>query len=558
MSSKQQIFSKPLSYVDLPAPTFITANFSYVKYSPDESAAEQQLSASARGASLRNVVISWEPVVGSSDHEDAVDLKKLMNNVKLIHREGDIAHTAASTFSIQDDAKLRVRSTIKRSAQLRGIVGNDTDIALKLSSALSGAVDPSTLQVTLSERRSAGVMVHAPRRQAAGSLVRGVAISFIVSDHFVGDVVKSGASSNSAGPLQSMPTGNVFTLWQSAIRRKRPAASSVDFESVIVPTSYFETAVKSSTIRNLLGYVVERSEASTGSSEIVGVTSRSAVSFIDHRVKYGSRYVYAVRAIYEVEVPSLLVGRGEQVIAKVLIASRASNLVAIDCLESYPPKPPADVEFVWDGQRQQLIIFWTFPKNSTQDVTRFQVFRRRSLTEPFMLMKELDFDETLLPMPRSESVLPVNVRRTTYPQLSFVDPDFGQRSRYIYALGCVDAHGFVSGYSTQYEVSFDQFRGNIRIDVVSRESAPRSYPNLYVGNGKKFTHDTIVRSGMKKMDLVFDPEYLRVTDANGADMKILRTLAEGAEYVLMMIDTDRAEQAALRVQVDDLRSVKAG
>jgi len=192
--------------------------------------------------------------------------------------------------------------------------------------------------------------------------------------------------------------------------------------------------------------------------------------------------------------------------------------------------------------------------NRSRDVTRFQLFRRKSLSEPFTLLKEFDFDQSVVEFKRIESPLPVNVVKSKFPVRRALDYDFGRSSEYIYAVCCVDAHGYISNYSAQYRVTFNRRLNNIVIKCVSPSNAPRPYPNLYVNLPGTLTLDSITRTGLTSMDVVFDPEYLTVTDRLGNDLEFIKYSSESAKYYVNVIDTTRAEQVTVPIAIDDLRS----
>jgi hypothetical protein len=118
----------------------------------------------------------------------------------------------------------------------------------------------------------------------------------------------------------------------------------------------------------------------------------------------------------------------------------------------------------------------------------------------------------------------------------------------------VDAHGYVSNYSSQYRVTFNKRLNNIVVKCVSPQGAPRPYPNLYVNLPGTLTIDSITRSNVNKITVVFDPEYLEVTDRDGNDLGLIKYGSESAKYYVNVIDTSRAEQVAVPVTINDLRS----
>jgi hypothetical protein len=237
---------------------------------------------------------------------------------------------------------------------------------------------------------------------------------------------------------------------------------------------------------------------------------------------------------------------------KILFSSNPSNLVSITAEDTSPPPPPEDLRFRYDYTKNEMTLSWSLPINKTQDITRFQVFRRNNLLEPFVLLKEYDFDQSIVKTQRNEEPLPINVIKTTTPVRRHTDYDFRRNSDYIYAVCSVDAHGYVSNYSAQHRVSFNKQKNSLNIECVSDSGAPRPYPNLYVNLPGTLTLDSITRSGIKKMSITFDPEYLKVTTSDGKDLNFLDT--KNSKIFASIIDTTRAEQVSIPITINDLRS----
>jgi hypothetical protein len=238
-----------------------------------------------------------------------------------------------------------------------------------------------------------------------------------------------------------------------------------------------------------------------------------------------------------------------------LIASVPSNLSTVFTSEKVPPPPPVDVNFRFDHQRSEMSVRWEFPVNRSQDITRFQVFRRQSSNDPFLLLKEFDFDKSEFKVERPDAPLQVNVSLNDYPVRSYVDRDFGRSSTYIYAVCSVDAHGYASNYSAQYEVSFDMRTRSLRVQCVSPSGAPRPYPNLFFDTRQPLISDSITRGKISSVNFVFDPEYLVVTDRAGNSLEVVKYFGTNqAKYYMNVIDTNRAEQISIPVEIRNLKT----
>jgi hypothetical protein len=211
---------------------------------------------------------------------------------------------------------------------------------------------------------------------------------------------------------------------------------------------------------------------------------------------------------------------------------------------------------------------WSLPCPNTQrDVKKFQVFRRRprratgpagnttrtftAIEGPFELIKEFDFDDSIVRTANTETPSPILVERVNDVVGNYLDLDFNRDSSAIYAVCAVDAHSLSSNYSVQFEVSFDRFKNRIVKKLISQSGAPKSYPNLYL-NEDAF-QDTIRDSGHSRVRIFFDPEVLALKDADGNDLRLIATVDEGAEYRIQLINTDLQDQEVVEISVEDLR-----
>lgn len=567
---KRSLDSNVLAIVNLGQPTGLTAEFRYNYYSSDESATEDttRFRSSLEG-SPRLVKLSFKlPSLQSNETLGSnVDYSVFVNDVDKVHSVEDIPNMGNTYVTLQDTGLLsRSTDSIKRSCKIRGIGGNPTDQSLALSVQLTGSIDPAVIQKIAVNYSSMNVSflsqgVEIPSEKYTDA--NGLPATILFYDKFVAESLSSAEIENpSRSPVEAGLISRYLTTRQKEARERAPSISGEEFTSILSPTSFFERRTSSGYAEvdrqvRRVGCLIERvEELSSGRrvKKLIGAVDPRADSFVDYDVKYGSRYSYTVRAVYSIQVPEILLRRNDSVASRVLIASSPSNIASVTAEEQVPPAPPSDIRFNFDHTKGELNIRWEFPVDRTRDVTRFQVFRRKSLTEPFTLLKELDFDQSVVQVSRVEAPLPVNSSKSEFPVRRLIDYDFGRSSDYIYAVCCVDAHGYVSNYSSQYRVTFNRRLNNVVVSCVSPANAPRPYPNLYVNLPGTLTVDTITRSGVNQVTVVFNPEYLQVTDRGGNDLGLLKYGAEGAKYYMNVIDTSRAEQVAVPVTINDLRS----
>jgi hypothetical protein len=226
----------------------------------------------------------------------------------------------------------------------------------------------------------------------------------------------------------------------------------------------------------------------------------------------------------------------------------------VKTLDEVPPPPPTDLSLRWDYQKKKLVVSWTFPPNPQRDIKYFQVFRRETVDDPFELLVEYEFNDSLVRPARNETVLEANTRRLNSPVTVHIDNEFGKDSKYIYTVCSVDARGMVSNYSTQLEATFDITRNRLNTRMISVGGAPRPYPNVFL-KGEMFL-DTIVTANKRRVKVYFDPEYLKLLDRSGNDLSLF-SYEDQAKYKLTVVDTDRAEQITLEMSVRNLLHLRA-
>jgi len=248
---------------------------------------------------------------------------------------------------------------------------------------------------------------------------------------------------------------------------------------------------------------------------------KNITAYVDSVVRYGAVYKYKIRSLF-VKTVLCDTASGQTFPGKVLIASTGTT-VTVQCIEKNPPPPPNNITFqqTLDG----LYIRWNFPINPQKDIKRFQIFRRKSITEPFDLIQEINFDKSIFPFTSGETVPDELVTISPGPIKHFLDTSFKTiNSDYIYALCCIDAHGFTSNFSEQFRVRFDRLTSKIQITRVAGEGSPKAYPNSTVLSD--FFADLIKDSGRRRIRLYFDPEYTDVT-RDGQSLNFIQTSNAG-------------------------------
>lgn len=318
-----------------------------------------------------------------------------------------------------------------------------------------------------------------------------------------------------------------------------------------------------------IGYIIEKTEYSPDGEAIkkdpVIVDNPNVSECVDYNVKYGTKYGYMVKSVFLLDLPVYIPTENsiDFGIATFMIASQRSPEVVVTCKESVPPPPPADFNIVWDYQRDVPMLNWNLPVNPQRDIKYIQIFKRSSYNEPFQLIKLFDFNDSKTPIAiydmqemMMDPALVLNLRNkdgTAYPQKYYRDNDFNKEDVAIYAVCCVDAHGYSSNYSNQLRINFDIYQNKLISRCISGEGAPKAYPNFFLQQDAFV--DSIKTSGAKTLKIYFNPEYLKVTSPGNppTDLKLLKT-DENSVYKLQLINIDLQEEETIDIKLKDDRS----
>lgn len=280
---------------------------------------------------------------------------------------------------------------------------------------------------------------------------------------------------------------------------------------------------------------------------------------IDENVRYGGVYAYEIRSIYYVKMiaeerneddPSL----DDLSIVEVLISSEG-KMTGVQCVEHTPPPPPENIRISFDYETRKPRISWQFPVNPQRDIKRFQIFKRATLRQPFTLIAEFDFDNSTIRSSIAEIANRENIFRFDHPKISHIDNSWSEGEKPIYAVACVDAHGFSSNYSSQMRFVYNKRLNKVKNELVSFPNAPKPYPNMLV-NQDSF-EDAMKVSGYDRMRVYLDPEYYKVTkyinrrQTQEKDLDFLRIDQNKDTYQIHMINIDNHKDNILNIRIGD-------
>jgi hypothetical protein len=278
--------------------------------------------------------------------------------------------------------------------------------------------------------------------------------------------------------------------------------------------------------------------------EHIFITNTDAKKYEDKKVLYGATYNYSIAVVYLIRVFSFK-KRGV-IAADLLVESRESPSINVVCEEVVPPVAPDGLDF-YLLQNNELIIEWGFPLNPSEDIKRFQIFRRLSINEPFELIRELDFDNSVVQSPRYENIPGYTSKKVIRPTTSICEYAFTLDSKYIYAVCSVDAHDLSSPYSEQFRVSYDKFAAKLIVEFVSEKNAPKPYPNFLLRS--KLTEDAFRDSNHSSLTCYFDPEYLRIFDGNKEEIDFLQTSEDKVSYKLQLMQLNFQQSVIANINI---------
>lgn len=369
--------------------------------------------------------------------------------------------------------------------------------------------------------------------------------------------------------LTALPTQTLNQINSYSLKTNVTEDLFIQPVSIGEQTNEFPDATNSIEI---IGYVIDRYKFENESyvkDKTFFIDDTKTTTILDVNVKYGGTYCYAIRAIAKIEIPSVL--ENSDTINKCMYYCAGKPITTtITCEEDVSPPPPAEINFNWEYKAKEFYVTWQMPFNAQRDIKQFQIFRRKSIHEPFELLEQQCFDFSDVKQTTGEIIDGNNsamtkedaafVKYFKLPTYSYLDKEFKidsetlTASKYIYAIASIDAHGFISNYSAQYEVSFDFYKNTITKKLVSVSGAPRPYPNLYL-NADLFK-DVIQVSGLssQKLKIYFMPEYFKLKYNSGKIEKMVATKQDGGQggyYKLQFINVQNQKSDQLRINIDD-------
>lgn len=583
--------SKRFANVDVPEVTGFQVDFVYNFFVPDEKANDSGLDApefirkrpaetfdsnfvdsiNFRRFVPRYVRFNWEPKadLGRTLIKNPPSIK---DNIGKIHQEDTFTTDDFTTMFFQDNGQdQKLNFIIKRALeeirkrQNPKRAESPLDIVRFLNAKTNKNVGPGFLSDTFIQLKNEGTtFIGSDKREVVTEDVleeiSSVRVKAQINNKLIETLLKT-TSENTLNLFNDETSTHLKVakeIQNKAVSEKNSSIVSgldydfevVDFVGVreVSPETFDSSA-------QVIGYIIDKEEVTTDGTMLakdpIVVENPFANATIDLKVRYDATYVYSIRTIAVVEMAVEDLESDDFIAISFLVSSKPSNRIVCVAEERVPPPPPADFNVSFDYQQNALRLMWNFPVNTQRDIKKFQIFRRSSIEEPFELIKQYDFDDSVIRTAPREFPDQQLVEYLESPKNYYLDREFTRESSYIYTLCAIDAHEYSSNYTTQFLVSFNRFENRIEKQVISLSGAPKAYPNAFLLRDTFV--DTIKDSGHKSLKIVFNPEFLTVINNNGDDLELLKT-DNGSKYQLQLINLDLQEQQVININLVDRRT----
>lgn len=589
--------SRSFTIVDVPEPRKVEAKFVYNFFTSDErinstgdprvrGIANKNLQKMINAGSLnlevpRYVEVSFDEVhIDAGNYGDAASQILFDKSIlSKIDSEETITNVGFAALRETDDrSTLRIKQKFEALSKALGIEFTDSEQTKKIASTLG--VSQSRIQEILSPLKDPSLLLvnakKIPNNDSSVFQMASMAKIHSQINKRLMSAVLHGADDTSPLSKNSVISQAKSISEKFVSEADQFLLSDLDVEPAFQPLNQpIETTDPKKILgASVIGYVVIRHQYGD-EGELIGsrafvLPGRSNNKYIDSEILYGTSYSYEIRAIVKVDAVvegSILFDEGQDLENKTnwridfLVSSRPSCSIRVRTEEFQAPNEPDGLfyRFNYDAS-QGLIMTWQIPSGRSRDTKYFQVFRRKTIFDPFVCIAQIDFDDSIV-----RNVLREQVRSDrifSYPGATtfYQDVNFTRESKYIYAVVAIDAHGFSSGYSVQTEVGFDKIKNALVMRSISRGGAPKQYPNFYVDPREdnnvlvdSFSQDAIFDSGHKKMTIYFTPDARVLQTGNGDSENAFVTNMQNGTYSLHFINLDLQKAATTTVTIADLR-----
>lgn len=586
--------SRRFTAIDVPEPSAVTTEFIYnffvndekVNDSGDSRAIEEdniKLQKSVDKDSLRfqiprYVEVSFPQVTSFGDQfgdskdqlfQNAIDISKV-NSEETVTNVGFSALREAD-----DDCIPRMKEKFDALSKAMGLKFQDTDQSKKLAETMQ--ISQDDVQSIISPLNDDKFLVNSRKNAAPKSPFQIAGLAKLTSQLNKRLMAAAINSADDTSPLSKLEVVEMADRVTSDFLSSAHQFSITegDIEPQLQPTELSETDEKKKLLgASAVGYLLTRSrigdDGKKQQTRTFFLPGPGNTKYIDTEVLYGTTYMYDVRAVYRID--AIVDGKSQSDTGSgkrnhrisFLVASRPSPYSRVKTEEFQPPAEPDGVfyNFNYDEERG-LVVKWQIPSGRSRDTKYFQVFRRKTIFQPFVCIAQVDFDDSAI-----RTLLPEQVsleRIFAFPGVRtfFEDKEFTRNDSFIYAVAAVDAHGLSSGYSAQTRVGFDKIKNVLTLKSISRGGAPKQYPNFYVDPDlddnitvDSFTQDAIFDSGHRKVTVYFTPDARTLSSADGNTEEVFYTDNQQGTYSFHFINLDLQKSDSVTLDILDLRKLK--
>lgn len=589
--------SRYIGMVDIPESREITARFVYNFFEPDE---RTDRSGKPRFHGIKNnqtqklidtrimetrlprfIEINFDPVdCGSANINDLGDQPSVLTDpaVKGKTCNEESLTTSRDTLYRYTDGSLRKRLTDKarQVANMLGAESSNVREQINVIKEKNDEISANHLESILSPENTPGVEYVNDVGDISEPKVFELASSLKLDSFLDRRLLRSSLAGNFTHE-SVLKTHNAKIAEKDAISflPSCPNDSGKDsFEPTFEVIRMKKVGKPSDLIKTVtVGYIIERHEVDAFGNFIDTkkflLDGAGSTSFIDTQIVYGSSYTYTVRTVALIEstiekrTKTSSGYKNAYYEAWSLVSSRPSKKAFVKSIEHRPPLEPDGVFYRYNyDDGRGLVIRWQIPVGKQRDVKYFQIFRRKTIYDPFQCIAEIDFDDSTIKTTRREMVDSSNIFKFKAPTTTWIDHEFNRDSSYIYAVVALDAHGLTSGYSAQTLVTFNGPKNTIDLKNISRPGAPKQYPNFYIDPDlddnifvDSLTQDAMLSSHKRKIKIYFDPDTVEYTSSNGNTGKIVKTKNnDKGLYKIHLLNIDRQKSSVVELEIENLGS----
>jgi hypothetical protein len=240
----------------------------------------------------------------------------------------------------------------------------------------------------------------------------------------------------------------------------------------------------------------------------------------DEAIRYGETYRYVCHYVYHF---MCLNEEDRFMLDHFLLCTEPYISNDVVCKEFDSPPPPTGVSAEYDKLVGKLFLKWRHPTNYENDVKGYQVLKRNSLEEPFVLTHQLEGHLQTDAYELSELVAVDSIFKTPgYIPDYLEDETYDKNKLCIYTVRSIDAHGMLSNYSEQIAVYYDFLRDKLIVDSVATQGSRVDYPNETVRNKSIFFENKVdvvdnlpIVENPKKISVYVTPDYGTVLSGDG-------------------------------------------